>query len=147
MKLTNNFTIEEFYKSNTADKYGIDNTIPSAYLDNVKALAKQLQIIRDEWGGPLIISSGYRCQKLNKKVGGAANSLHLDGLAADFSAKDKSKNADLFKLIVSLAKLGKISLRSIIWEYGTTKCPKWIHIDINGNGHTYRKNQLVYIGI
>lgn len=147
MKLTNNFTSEEFEKSNVAERYGIDNTVPYYYRENIASLAEQLQIIRDEWNAPIIISSGYRCKELNTKVGGDVNSLHTKGLAVDFSAKDKSKNGDLFKLITSLAKLGKIKLRSIIWEYGTTKSPSWIHIDINGEGCSYRNNQIVYIGV
>ena len=144
-KLTNNFTLEEFYKSSTADKYKIDNKIPEKYLNNVKELAKHLQIIRDMWGDSIIISSGYRSKSLNSKVGGAKTSLHLHGLAADFSAKDKSKNGELFNSIKALIKGGKLKIRSLIWEYGDSKNPSWIHLDINGEGHTYKNNNIVYI--
>lgn len=144
MKLTENFTVEEFEKSATADKYRIDNHIPNSLMKNVFELAKVLQVIRNEWKKPIIISSGYRCPTLNLKVNGAINSLHCTASAADFSDKDKSKNGELFKFIQKLMKEGKISCRTLIWEYGDKKNPKWIHLDINDGKHTERKNHVVY---
>lgn len=139
-KLTNNFTLEEFYKSNTADKYGIDNTIPEIYIDNVKALANILQLIREEWGSPIIITSGYRSPKLNKKVGGASNSDHVYACAVDIKTTN-NKNKELFNLILSLVKLKKISLRQIIDEYNYS----WCHISINNEHNSYKDNQVLHI--
>lgn len=145
-QITKNFTYEELYKSSTATKYNIDNTPTKKAKEYLYALTeKVLQPIRDEWGAPIIISSGYRSLALNSVVKGASNSLHIDGMAVDFSAKDKKQNGELFKLIVSLMKLGKINLRTLIWEYGDSKNPQWIHLDINGEGHTYRKNKIITI--
>lgn len=144
MKLTESFQVEEFEKSSTATKYRIDNHIPNNLMKNVFELAKVLQVIRNAWGKPIIINSGYRCPVLNLKVGGAINSLHCSASAADFSDKDKSKNGELFKLIQKLMKEGKITCRTLIWEKGNKKYPSWIHLDIQDGKHTERKNHVVY---
>lgn len=143
MKLTKNFNSEEFEKSVTADKYGIDNTVPFQYREYIGELARQLQIIRDEWGAPIIITSGYRCPELNKLVGGANSSDHKFGCACDIHTKENSpkKNKELFDLILSLVKLKKIHLRQIIDEYGY----KWIHISINNEFNKNKNNEVVHI--
>lgn len=143
MKLTKNFNSEEFEKSVTADKYGIDNTVPFQFRDYISELARQLQIIRDEWGAPIIISSGYRCQELNKLVGGVNSSDHTKGCACDLHTKEntKEKNKELFNLIISLVKLKRLNLRQIIDEYGY----KWIHVSINNEFNRHKNNEVVHI--
>lgn len=77
MNLTENFTLEELVHSDTANAKGIDNTPTQEIIDNLKELAENvLQPIRDKWGKPLIVNSGYRCKKLNKAVGGVSTSQH-----------------------------------------------------------------------
>lgn len=73
-KLTNNFTVEEFEKSSTAEKYRIDNRVPNNLRENLYKLACMLQTVRDEFGEAIIVSSGYRCPDLNTKIKGAINS-------------------------------------------------------------------------
>lgn len=73
---TKNFKQSELEKSSKAEKKGIDNRIPDKYLDNAKELLEALQIIRDNLGRPITITSGYRCPELNKLVGGVSNSSH-----------------------------------------------------------------------
>ena len=143
MKLTTNFKSEEFEKSLTAEKLQIDNTVPPHLREYVAKLAEQLQVIRDAWNDPIIISSGYRCPKLNKVIGGANNSDHLFGSAVDIHTKEntKAKNKDLFNLIVSLAKLGKINLRQIIDEHNYT----WVHISINNEFNKFKDNQILHL--
>lgn len=143
MKLTSNFTSEEFEVSDTAKVKGIDNTVPSHLRDYVAKLAEQLQVIRDYWGAPIIIDSGYRCPKLNKLVKGASNSDHLYGAAVDIHTKEdtKTKNKELFNLILSLVKLKKVSFRQIINEYDY----KWIHLSINNEFNKFKDNQLVNV--
>lgn len=143
MKLTKNFTKEEFERSATAEKYKIDNTIPPKYYDYLIALCEQLQTIRNEWGEPIIISSGYRCKELNKKVGGASNSDHVYSCAVDIHTKEntKEKNKELFNLIIALKDMGKLHLRQIIDEYNY----KWLHISINNEFNTYKNNQVLHI--
>lgn len=143
MKLTKNFTSEEFEASATAKVNKIDNTIPSHLRDYVAKLAEQLQVIRDYWGAPIIIDSGYRCPKLNKLVKGASNSDHLYACAVDIHTKEdtKAKNKELFNLIISLVKLNKVSFRQIINEYDYN----WIHLSINNEFNKFKDNQVVNV--
>lgn len=78
------FSIVEFTKSDTARKLGIDNTAPLDIRNNIRLFVDTvLDPIREEWGSPIIISSGYRCDRLNRAVGGAENSGHKYGFCAD----------------------------------------------------------------
>ena len=117
MKLSNNFSLEELIKSDTANKCEIKNTPNSLELKNLTNLAtKVLQPIRDTFGKPIIISSGFRSIQLNKKVGGASNSDHLFGAAADIhtSSNTYEDNKKLYDTIISLKNKGKISCGQII---------------------------------
>ena len=85
MKLSKNFTLEEFIRSSTAERMGIDN-VPKdeEVIENMKALCLEvLQPLRDYVGAPVHINSGYRCPELNVAVGGVKNSQHCRGEAAD----------------------------------------------------------------
>lgn len=79
-----NFTLFEFQNSQVARRRGIDNTIPDDYVPNVEQVAVVLQSLRDFINSPVLISSGYRCVKLNRLVGGVRSSFHTMGRAADF---------------------------------------------------------------
>ena len=87
MKLTDHFSLEELTRSTTAERLGIDNT---PRVDGVRShlvvLAEGLERVREILGGsPVRVSSGYRCEELNRAVGGARGSAHLSGFAADFT--------------------------------------------------------------
>ena len=78
------FSILEFTRSETARKLGIDNTAPLEIRNNIRLFVETiLDPIREDWGSPIVVSSGYRCPELNKKVGGAENSGHKYGFCAD----------------------------------------------------------------
>lgn len=96
-QISKNFTWEEFTASNTAKKLGILNQIIDWEVrDNVIALVeKVLQPLRDAWGKPITINSGYRCPRLNKEVGGVSTSQHVKGEAADVACKTPFKLARL----------------------------------------------------
>ena len=99
------FTMDELTKSATAKRKGIDNTPNEAVRANLEALVDNiLDPLREAYGKPIIVTSGYRCEKLNKAVGGASTSQHVKGEAADIrSVSDKpADNKKLFDLIVSL---------------------------------------------
>lgn len=85
MQLTEHFTLEEFITSSTAKARGIDNSVSSQrVVDNLRNLCEQvLEPLRSYANQPITISSGYRCKALNKVVGGARNSQHMTGEAAD----------------------------------------------------------------
>lgn len=85
MQLTEHFTLEEFTTSSTAKARGIDNSVSSQrIIENLRNLCEQvLEPLRSYANQPITISSGYRCKALNKVVGGARNSQHMTGEAAD----------------------------------------------------------------
>lgn len=85
MMLSKNFSFVECYKSDTANKHGIDNKpVDPIIIDNLKYLCTNLlQVIRDLWGKPIVTNSVYRNPAVNKLVGGSATSDHMNGLSAD----------------------------------------------------------------
>lgn len=95
--VSKNFNYKEFEKSDTAKKFGIINVINTSEIrDSIKALVIEvLQPLRDAWGKPLSINSGYRCKKLNEVVGGVETSQHCKGEAADISCSEPAKLAQL----------------------------------------------------
>ena len=97
--ISKNFSFVEFEKSDTAKRLRITNVITTTEVrDAVKALVLNvLQPLRDEWGGPLKINSGYRCKELNKAVGGVETSQHGKGEAADVACTDPLALARLAK--------------------------------------------------
>lgn len=98
-KLSRSFEWKEFTKSDTAARLHIINEITDWEVrDNIKALVENLlQPLRDVWGGPLFINSGYRCPELNKAVGGVPTSQHVKGQAADIGVTDPYALAKLAK--------------------------------------------------
>lgn len=97
--ISKNFDWKEFEKSDTATRLHINNAIRDWDVrDNIKALVEDiLQPLRDAWGGPLFINSGYRCPELNKAVGGVETSQHAKGQAADVACTDPYALAKLVK--------------------------------------------------
>ena len=97
--ISKNFDFKEFEKSDTAARLHIVNCINDTDVrDNIKALVEDvLQPLRDAWGGPLFINSGYRSPELNKAVGGVATSQHCKGQAADVGVTDPFALAKLAK--------------------------------------------------
>ena len=93
MKLSPHFSLSEFESSATATAKGIDNTLKhsdvdhSRIIDNLRALCLEvLEPLRRHLDRPVVISSGYRCKKLNQLVGGVRTSQHMTGEAADIAA-------------------------------------------------------------
>lgn len=96
MQLSENFTLEEMTRSETARKLRILNTPPAQEMKNLQILCQQvLEPARKIVGRPLIITSGYRCKQLNKAVGGVANSYHIQGRAADILVNGEDDDAKL----------------------------------------------------
>ena len=84
MRLSNNFTLEEFERSNTAERLNIPNTAPTEAVDNLRRLCTViLQPLRDYYRTPITVNSGYRSAELNTRIGGAEHSQHMQGQAAD----------------------------------------------------------------
>lgn len=118
------FSIEELTASTEARKMGIDNTPTSEVIANLTALVEAvLDPLRERYGHPIIVSSGYRCPRLNKAVGGAETSQHVKGEAADIYVADAKGRAELFSIIYYL-----LPYDQLIWERGTDEAPAWIHV-------------------
>lgn len=94
------FTIGELTRSATADIRGLDNRPGKAEVMNMERLIDNiLDPLRECWGRPVTVNSGYRGPALNRAVGGARNSHHLRGMAADITTGNRADNRRLFQLI------------------------------------------------
>jgi hypothetical protein len=120
MNLTENFTIEELTKTST----GLPNEPTAIEIQNLQALAfNVLQPLRDRFGRPIKITSGYRSQTVNHAVGGSPISQHKVGQAADLVCDD---NAMLFNIIKT-----QLPFDQLIWESGDDFQPAWVHVSFN----------------
>lgn len=116
------FTFSEFEHSDTAYRHAIDNSIPEAVRKNIAALVDTvLDPLRQAWGQPITVTSGYRCPAVNKAVGGVPTSMHLSGHAADISAGNPVDNRRLYQLAQSL-NLPYFELIGKKYDF------KWLHI-------------------
>lgn len=138
--MTKHFTLKELTQSATAVRLGIDNTPSKEVISNLTELAQLLEKIRTIYGKPMIVTSGYRCEKLNKAVGGAKGSQHRLGQAADIRSISDSveDNKELFNLIVGLIQKKQISIGQLIDEYNYN----WVHVS---TPHLKVNNQILHI--
>lgn len=133
MNLSQNFTLQELIYSDTANAYKINNTPSEPVINNLKALCLNvLQPLRNALGCPIIISSGFRCAVLNKKVGGTAASQHLYGQAADFIVPQKNLK-DVFNYIKS-----HLPYDQLLFEYNSSG-DRWIHVSYRADGKNRRR--------
>lgn len=125
MKLSANFTLSEFVKSQQAERLGIDNTPPQVVINNLKQLVVNvLQPVRMHYGKTMVVSSGYRSPALNKAVGGSKTSDHMTGCAADIEVPGVS-NYDLAVYIRD-----NLPFTQVILEFYTPGIPDsgWVHV-------------------
>ena len=128
MQLTNNFSLAEMVKSETALRHDMDNTPGEAEIENLKRLAeKVLQPVRDHYGKGVKVNSGYRHPEVNAKVGGSKTSDHCKGQAADIEIPGVP-NADLAKWISE-----NLEYTQLILEFYTPGIPDsgWVHVSYN----------------
>lgn len=134
------FSIKELCKSNTAIKNKIDNHPTPQIEDNLKALIEEcLDPIREKFGKPITVTSGYRCPKLNRLVGGKPNSQHLKGEAADLVGDTNAKTREIFEIA---KKLGNYD--QLLYERNS-RGSIWVHISYKkaGNRHQCLDNYVV----
>ena len=125
-QLTANFHLQEFVRSATADRKGIDNTPNDAVVERLKDLANVLENVRDILRSRVIVLSGYRCASLNVAVGGVRNSAHLDGYAADFVCPGYGDPRRVFERLA----VGLYSrFDQLIYEKSLQG--GWIHLSVN----------------
>lgn len=147
LKLTPHLSLAEVIKSETAQRFSIDNNPPEEHLNNLKRMATELfeplrAAISKERGvdTPLVVTSGYRCAALNKKIGGSARSQHCVGQALDLNINgwfEDFDNGDLFYLI-----LEEFSFDQLIWEFGDEEAPDWVHVSYVTKGDNRKKVTL-----
>ena len=129
-QISKNFTLEELLYSQTADARGIANIPTHEVIVNLCALTHHvLQPLRNALGVPIHISSGFRCPRLNKEVGGSSTSQHLKGQAADLSiGGDMVKGRRWFTWIQS-----HCDFDQLIWEHDNNGV-YWVHVSYCADG-------------
>ena len=118
------FSITELVRSNTAKRLGIDNTPSDEIKDHLTLFIERvLDPIREDWGSPIMVSSGYRCPVLNKAVGGAKTSGHQYGYCADLQVKGDLRKFSHF--VKDWMMMHNMKWDELIWEKsgGVT----WLH--------------------
>lgn len=132
MNLTEHFTLEELIASVKGSALGIDNTPSEIIAGNLKLVAEALEEVRAFLIAPLHVNSGYRCPLLNAAVGGAHNSRHMLGLAADFIAPDFGTPLEICRAIVASG----IVFDQLIYEH------TWVHLGLPVVGDEPRRQVL-----
>lgn len=123
MKLSENLTLAEACRSETAKRKYLDNTPVGIAVDNLKITAEKIfQPIRDHFKKPIYVSSMYRCERLNGFVNGSAHSKHITGQAIDLDNDGTDvSNKDIFNYIKD-----NLDFDVLIWEFGDDS-PNWVH--------------------
>lgn len=133
--LSPSFTLAEFVVSQEAARRDIDNTPPQWVVDNLGRVVKTLDQIRATLRNvPIVISSGFRAPELNKAVGGAPNSAHMQGLAADFIAPRFGSPFEICQAIIR----HNIEFDQLIYEH------TWVHIGLAPDHKQPRGQILTY---
>jgi zinc D-Ala-D-Ala carboxypeptidase len=140
MKLTKDFTLEELIQSGAAEAAAIKNIPTNAEALNLTALAENiLQPIRDHFKRPVTITSGYRCQKLNRLIGGQPDSQHMKGQAADIKIAGV-KNSDIYQFIFNNLRFDQVIAEQLYKKDGSAG---WVHVSYSP---AHRKEGLSYLG-
>ncbi len=120
MQLSLHFSLEEMTVSEVAARKAIDNTPPAGVVDTLRKTAAGLEVVRGILGHALHITSGYRCPQLNAAIGGAPNSAHCPGWAADFICP--KAGAPFWAARAIAAHVPALKFDQLILEYS------WVHI-------------------
>ena len=128
MKLSKNFSLEEMCRSNTASVRGLPNVPNAEQVKNLQQLCENvLQPLRNHLGKPVVINSGFRSQAVNMAVGGAKNSQHTKGEAADIKCKDYPYAKEIYTWIMDNLKFDQV----ILERKGKAV---WVHVSFRTNG-------------
>lgn len=126
MKLSKNLSLAEVTKSTTAKRLNIDNTPDEWVTENLRQVALNVfQPLRDAFGCPIYVSSGYRSADLNSAIGGSRRSQHVEGRALDLDADvyGHCTNSQIFNYIRE-----NLEFDQLIWEFGDQDNPDWVHV-------------------
>ena len=126
MKLSKNLSLAEVTKSTTAKRLNIDNAPDEWVTENLRQIAINIfQPLRDAFGCPIYVSSGYRSVDLNSAIGGSKRSQHVEGRALDLDADvyGNCTNSQIFNHIRE-----NLEFDQLIWEFGDQDNPDWVHV-------------------
>ena len=133
MQLSAHLSLAEVTRSDSAKRKGISNQPTPEHIENFKKLAEKVfEPIRNHFGVPIHISSGYRSKALNEAIGGSLTSQHCSGEAIDIDMDGSASgvsNADVFKYIKD-----HLQFDQLIWEFGTNSNPDWVHVSYESTG-------------
>lgn len=133
MNLSPNFTLDELTVSETAARRGIDNSAPAHVIPDLMRLARDvLQPLRDHLGRPVVVTSGYRSRATNSAVGGALNSDHIAGRAADIIVPGMTVR-EVCRAVNDLA----LPVDQCLMEFG-----RWTHVSVPTEGREPRREML-----
>lgn len=132
MKNGKYFKWNELVRSNTAERYNIKNNPTGEEEKNLEFVLDWLDELREGFGKPIYISSGYRCAELNRRVGGVSNSQHTKGEAVDINLGSKKANSEILLYI-----LNNCYFDQLLDENNLS----WVHVSVKkeGNRQTFRR--------
>ena len=126
------FTIKELCYSDTAKKYKIDNTPSEEIIENLTEFIENiLDLLREAWGSPIKVNSGYRCEKLNRAVNGSKTSEHLLGTAYDIDTAN-NQNKIFIEWLYDYLNKNEILFSQLINEKPDNNNPSWVHLSFEG---------------
>ena len=132
-RLTPHFALREFVISATAVRHGIDNTPPADAVGRLTALCENvLEPLRRRFG-VIRITSGYRCERVNRLVGGVPTSQHLRGEAADINVASRESGQRMYDYIRT-----RLDFDQLIFEQRRKTGTRWIHVSYRADGRNRR---------
>lgn len=141
MQISKHLALAELTRSESAKRKGITNMPTAEHIENMKVLAEKVfEPIREYFGCPIHISSGYRSRELNYAIGGSSTSQHSSGEAIDIDMDGSASgvtNKDVFNYIKD-----NLVWDQLIWEFGNSNNPDWVHVSYSAKGKQ-RKQMLL----
>ncbi len=132
------FHLKELIHSHKAATLRIDNTPDFAEVEHLRILTERiLDPLRQAWGSGIVVSSGYRCESLNRAVGGSSTSAHLRGYAADLSPVN-GKVDEFIAFALKWARDNRIKFDQMIDESGGRTGSHWLHVGLYNNAGQQR---------
>ena len=136
VRISKHITYKEATRSATALRLGIENTPNQYELQNMEMVAKHVfEPLREAVDAPIKINSFFRCEELNKAIGGSTKSQHCQGRAIDIDDVYGSvSNAFMYYYIKD-----NLDFDQLIWEFGTDHNPDWVHVSyVDGDSNRKR---------